>query len=117
MDYSLTLAGKTFRAVANSSTGVINTETTLTFVSEHDSSLLGVYSGGTIKSGQVMARRTGEFTLELLYHCITVGGELKAGQASATFSYTNNHQLCMHLDWQWLTGDRTKGQSDWVLEV
>jgi hypothetical protein len=116
MPYSLVLAGKTFRAVTNSSTGIINTETTMTFVTENNSSVLGVYSGGTIKTGQVIAHRTGEITLELLYHCLTVSNELKAGQACGTFSYNASQQLYMQLDWQWLTGDRTTGHSEWVLE-
>jgi hypothetical protein len=116
MTYSIALAGNTFRAVANSSTGTINTETTMTFVSERDSSLLGVYSGGKIKRGQVIARRTGEVTLELLYHCLTTSDELKAGRASATFIRDDKEQLWMHLDWQWLTGDKTTGQSQWMLE-
>lgn len=73
-----TLAGKTFRAVVNSSNGTINTDTTMSFVSEDERGILGVYGGGTIRTGQVVAR--------------------------------------MHLDWQWLTGDQSKGTSGWVLE-
>ena len=53
----MTLAGKTFRAVVNSSNGTINTGTTMSFVSDDERGILGVYGGGTIRTGQVVARR------------------------------------------------------------
>jgi hypothetical protein len=111
----MNLVGKTFRVIANSKGGTINTKTTMTFVSE-TGPLVGVYSGGTIDSGSVIARRTGELTIEMLYHCLTVAGELQAGHAWGRFDTDADQQLCMHLDWQWLTGDQSKGQSEWVLE-
>ena len=52
----MTLVGKPFRAIANSSNGTMNTETTMTFVSENESSILGVYSGGTIRTGNGYTR-------------------------------------------------------------
>ena len=111
----MNLVGKTFRAVTNSKGGTINTKTTMTFVSENGP-LIGVYSGGAIDSGSVIARRTGELTIEMLYHCLTVAGELQAGRASGRFETAVGEQLLMHLDWQWLTGDQSKGQSEWILE-
>lgn len=113
----MTLAGKTFRAIANSSNGTLNTDTTMTLVSEDESGILGVYRGGTIRSGRVVARRRIDSTVEMLYHCVTVSGELKAGQALARFTSDSERGLCMHLDWQWLTGDRANGHSEWVLEA
>jgi hypothetical protein len=87
----MTLVGKPFGAIANSS--------------------------NAIRTGNVVARRKIDSTVEMLYHCVTVSGELKAGQAFASFTHNSENRLCMHLDWQWLTGDRSKGRSDWVLET
>ncbi len=112
----MNLAGKTFRAIANSTNGTINTDTTMTFVSDDERGIAGVYAGGTIKTGQVIARRLDDATVEMLYHCVTVTSELKAGRALARFTKTPEHALCMHLDWQWLTGDQSVGVSEWVLE-
>jgi len=112
----MTLAGETFRAIANSSNGTVSTETTMTFVSEGEAGILGVYRGGAIRAGAVVARRTSDSTVEMLYHCVTATGELKAGQASARFAEDADRRLRMHLDWQWLTGDRTGGRSEWMLE-
>jgi hypothetical protein len=113
----MTLAGKIFRAIANSSTGTINTDTTMTFVSDDERGILGVYAGGTIRIGQVVARRKDHCTVEMLYQCVTVSDELKAGRALARFSDTPDKTLCMHLDWQWLTGDQSGGVSEWMLEA
>lgn len=113
---AMTLAGKTFRAVVNSSNGAINTDTTMSFLSEDERGVLGVYGGGTIRTGQVVARRRDEWTVEMLYQCVTGSDELKAGRALARFSQATDEPLRMHLDWQWLTGDQSKGTSEWVLE-
>ena len=113
----MNLAGKKFRAIANSSNGALNTETTMTFVAEDESGILGIYGGGTIRLGNVVALRTNASTVEMLYQCVTVSGELKAGRANATFREDNLKRLCMDLDWQWLTGDRSRGASEWLEEV
>jgi hypothetical protein len=105
----MTLVGKTFRAIANSSNRTISTDTTMTFVSEDERGILGVYAGGTIRTGQVVARRKDDDTVEMLYQCVTISHELKAGRALARFSHTPEKTLCIHLDWQWLTGDRPTG--------
>jgi len=113
----MTLAGKTFRAIANSTNGTISTDTTMTFVSEDERGILGVYAGGTIRTGQVLARRTDDGTVEMLYQCVTLSNELKAGRAIARFSLSPDGKLYMHLDWQWLTGDQSEGVSEWRQEA
>jgi hypothetical protein len=113
----MTLTGSTFRAVANSTNGTLNTDTTMTFVSEDESSILGVYRGGTIRTGNVVATRKSPSTIEMLYHCVTTSGELKAGRAMGSFARNADGRLCMHLDWQWLTGDQSKGASEWIREA
>jgi hypothetical protein len=110
----MSLAGSTFRAVANSTNGTLNTDTTMTFVSEDQTSILGVYRGGTIRTGNVVATRKSPSTIEMLYQCVTASGELKAGRAVGTFTRNTDGTLGMHLDWQWLTGDQSKGTSEWI---
>jgi len=111
------LTGITFQALANSSNGTLNTDTTMTFVSDDESEILGNYHGGTIKTGNVVGRWLDPSTMEMLYHCITVKSELKAGRAIAIFTHDSDGHLHMHLDWQWLTGDQSKGTSHWIEKV
>ena len=106
----MTLAGLTFRAIANSKNGTMTTETRMTFHLD-DGLVTASYGGGSIAVGQVVGRHTGERTVQLLYQCLTVAGELRAGEASARFADDR-----MFLEWQWLTGDRSRGESEWVRE-
>lgn len=63
-----------------------------------------------------MAPRKDDDTVEMFYHCVTCSGELKTGRALARFSHARDKMLRMHLDWQWLTGDRSCGVCEWRLE-
>ena len=92
----------------------MNSETEMRFTTD-DGVVVGFYSGGTIAIGHVLAKRTSASELEMLYHSATRDGIHGAGTARATFSPDNEGRLRMHLDWQWLTGDRSSGQSEWVL--
>jgi hypothetical protein len=86
----------------------------MTFLSDDTVGVRAVYRGGTIATGEVIARRTGNASLDMLYHCVTTAGDLRAGRAQATFCTGGEGVASMHLDWEWLTGDRTRGASDWV---
>jgi hypothetical protein len=110
----MNLAGMTFRAVANSKNGSLNTETRMRFTGD-DPVIVGTYGGGTIVAGHVLGKRIGESEMELLYHGATTTGEIQAGRALAAFVKDDQGHLRMHLEWQWLTGDQSRGQSEWML--
>ena len=110
----MNLAGKVFRAVSNSKNGQSSTETEMRFTSD-DGIVTGVYGGGTIAVGHVLAKRVSESAMDMLYHGATKDGAQNAGKAHAIFSQDNEGRVRMHLDWHWLTGDQSKGQSEWIL--
>lgn len=109
----LNLVGRCFRAQANTANGTIDTETEMRFT-EDGEVIHATYSGGSIVSGFVLARWSGEMRMDMCYHCLTASDALQAGKAKARFDRTSDGRLAMRLDWQWLTGDRTKGESYWV---
>jgi hypothetical protein len=39
---------------------------------------------------------------------------LKAGKAIATITFSKNNKLKLNLDWQWLTGERDSGNSEYI---
>lgn len=110
----MNLTGLAFRAVANSKHGSINSETIMRFASD-DGLIIGSYSGGTIVAGHIMAKRLAESEIEMLYQGATDAGQVQAGKAHATFRPNAEGRMSMYLEWQWLTGDRSSGQSEWVL--
>lgn len=107
------LAGQTFRAVANSVHGQIAANTEMRFIVDDGVVASGEYSGGAVAIGQVLAARIdGGQALGMLYQSAGSGGELRAGRARATFS--QDAGLRMHLDWQWLTPETASGRSEWA---
>jgi hypothetical protein len=107
------LSGMTFRAVSNSKNGSLNTETEMRFTSD-DGVVVGNYNGGTIVAGHVLGKHIGESEVEMLYQGATTGGDIEAGTAHATFALDEDDQMHMSLEWQWLTGDRSSGRSEWI---
>lgn len=110
----MNLAGTTFRAVSNSNHGTINTETEMRFTADGDI-VSGNYTGGSVIEGHILGKRLNESELEMLYQSIDINGEIQAGKAHARFASDNKNQIHMYLDWQWLTGDQSAGQSEWIL--
>ena len=108
------LTGLAFRAVANSKNGSLNTETIMRFTAD-DGVIVGSYSGGTIVVGHVLAKRLADSEIEMLYQGATTAGQVQAGKATACFRPNADGRMSMYLEWQWLTGDRSSGQSEWVL--
>ena len=106
------LAGTAFRAISNSSNGSLDTQTVMRFV-EDGEIILGTYGGGTILTGQVLATRNADDTLDMLYQGATLEGDIQAGRAVATFVDEPDGRH-MHLTWRWLTGDLSEGRSSWV---
>ena len=108
------LAGTTFRAISNSKNGSLNTETEMHFTSD-EGHVIGNYNGGTIIAGHVIGKRLGESELDMLYQSVNTLGEIQAGRAYTHFALDQDNHMHMYLDWQWLTGDQSKGKSEWVL--
>ena len=68
------------------------------------------YHGSTVTYGKIIAYLEKD-NLEMLYHCLTAENELKAGKAQAKISLTEDQKITLHLDWEWLTGDKSHGES------
>jgi len=69
------------------------------------------YFGGDVREGHIIGKFAEDGTGELLYHCLTHHKDLKAGKARAVFSKTEDNRLAFDLDWEWITGDQSGGQS------
>lgn len=110
----MNLAGTAFRATSNSDNGSSNAETVMRFTSDDGIVVAGTYAGGTIVTGHVLAKRIDAGELEMLYHGATKDGSHNAGRARARFISESDGSVHMYVDWEWLTGDKSKGQSDWV---
>jgi len=71
------------------------------------------YSGPNVSNGHALVFERGD-KLEMVYHALTVDGELVAGRAIVKLTSDNSDSLQMQLHWQWLTGDQSSGISSWT---
>ncbi len=108
------LAGKRFQLVENSTSGVAGTNTVLSFTSDDDV-IVGHYEGGSVLVGHVLARRTGECELEMLYQGATTAGQIRSGMATVSFADNDGSGMTMTLLWRWTSGDSSSGTSVWKL--
>ena len=106
------LNNKTFVLVNNSEKGDVNANTQFRYF-QQDDLVTANYSGGPIRSGQIIAKLEGQH-LHMLYHCLTVENELKAGKAIANISRNKQRKLKLTLQWEWLNGFGEKGTSEYV---
>ena len=102
--------GKRFCGVANSDNGEVSSDTVFTY-HQQDSMLWGEYSGGSIHAGDLRGVVHADGSLEFLYHHLATDGRLQAGRCLSTPELDHEGRVTLHERWQWLTGDRSKGES------
>lgn len=111
MEQQANLAGKTFILLQNSVHGSAISNTIERWKKEGEV-LTAEYIGGAIVYGRIVGLQDG-MKLNLLYHCLTVDNELKAGKARADISFAPGDKMRLDLDWEWLD-TREKGHSIYI---
>ncbi|WP_420603746.1 hypothetical protein [Flagellimonas sp.] len=106
------LNNKTFSLLENSENGKVTSDTVFRYQQEGNL-VTAEYDGGTIRYGKIIAKLN-EDKLEMLYQCITVDGELKAGKANAEIRVDTDNKIHLHLDWEWLDSSSEKGTSEYI---
>jgi len=109
----INLDDKVFIAVVNSSNGEVGKDT-LFYYSQTENIISAEYRGGDIINGHLLGEQlpSGEFSF--VYHHINIDGELKVGKCLSSASYNNDGKIILNEEWQWLTGDMSKGKSELV---
>ena len=112
----MNLDNKRFIFLENKS-GLSSNETVFHYFQDGER-ITGTYKGGAIAEGFIVGKQTGEHTIELLFQCLTVERELKAGQSKGVVSVNaqGKLQLNFNFNWNWLTGDLSSGVSGYVEE-
>ena len=103
---------KIFSLIENSEQGQVDSNTTFKYKQE-DNLVTANYFGGTIKYGKIIAILKND-ELNMLYQCITLKNELKAGKAIAKISLTGNNKIKLTLNWQWLDNKNETGISEYI---
>lgn len=103
---------KKFALVDNSKNGEVSTDTIFEYKQDGDL-VTADYAGGTVKYGKIIAHLKNQ-ELNMVYQCLTIENELKAGKAIATISTSEHNKIQLKLKWQWLTDDNDSGESEYI---
>ena len=102
-----------FRPVRNSDNGETSSETIFHYKQEGNV-LSSSYSGGRIRSGQLIALVDDEGHIDMRYHQVNDKGELMTGVCRSKPEVMPNGKIRLHETWRWTSGDGSQGSS--VLE-
>ena len=103
---------KTFHLLQNSEKGEVDKSTTFHYAQEGDI-ISAEYRGGIIRCGKIIALIQ-EDQLDMLYQCITIDNELKAGKAKADISLNSIVKIILRLNWKWLNDNDESGESLYI---
>ncbi|EIK61866.1 hypothetical protein [Pseudomonas lactis] len=99
--------------VANNAQGLSGTGTVFHYQVE-DGVISSTYQGGRIRLGTQVGRVTGADTIELLYQCVTLDGELLAGWSRGTVGVDQAGHTTLSFVWGWLSGQTGGGESSYL---
>jgi len=100
-------------AVAANTQGLSGSGTVFHYRVEGDA-ITGTYQGGRICTGQQVGRVTGSNTLELLFQCLRMDGELLAGWSRGTVGVNHAGLTTLAFEWGWLSGATGGGTSSYI---
>ncbi|MEM1248605.1 MAG: n-acetylglutamate synthase [Acidobacteriota bacterium] len=102
--------GRIFRGRSNTGNGDVGSETIFYYRQEGDV-VSATYTGGVVRDGQLLGTVADDGSLDFCYHHIDSDGALHAGQCRSTPRVEKGGRLVLEEEWQWLTGDRSRGSS------
>jgi hypothetical protein len=102
--------GKIFRPISNTENGETSTETVFKY-QQVGNILYSEYSGGKIKYGHLVGLVDNDGNIEMRYHQINDKGELMTGICKSKPEILENGKIRLHENWEWTSGDKSKGQS------
>lgn len=108
----MNLNNKRFKTKENQK-GLSSNETLFQYF-QNEEMITGTYSGGKIKMGNIVGKQLSEHEIELLYQCLTVEGELLAGQSHGVVTKNEDDLLEIKFEWNWLNGDQSGGWSHYI---
>ncbi len=101
---------KIFKVVSNTSNGETSEEVLFRYKQEGEV-LTCNYSGGQIIEGHLIAVVNNNGEIDMRYHQINRKGETMTGICKSTPEILPNGKIRLYEEWQWTSGDCSKGTS------
>jgi hypothetical protein len=102
--------GKIFKPILNSENGETSNETVFIY-HQTGNILTSEYSGGKIKKGHLIGIVDKNGNIEMSYHQVNNKDEIMTGRCTSRPEILENGKIRIHENWEWTSGDRSKGQS------
>jgi len=102
-----------FRPLSNSDNGEVSPDMVFHY-KQTNNILTCTYHGSKITSGHLIGTVDDRGNIEMSYHQINQNGELMTGTCHSTPELLENGKIRIIENWQWTSGDKSKGNS--VLE-
>lgn len=112
---TLNLEGKRFRSESNSDNGEVGADTIFDY-HQAGEVIWADYHGGEIVRGHLIGRMLTTGQLDFRYHHLNRDGELKVGTCRSKPEVAADGRIGYQETWQWMSGDRSKGNSK-IVEV
>ena len=112
-DTTINYDGKCFVPKMNSENGEVDGQTLFTY-HQNGNILWAEYSGGDVIRGTIIGTVARDGSLDFQYQHMNTEKQLRAGICHSTPRVMSNGKIELSEEWQWMTGDCSKGVS--VLE-
>lgn len=101
---------KTFKPVQNAANGEVSSESSFQY-KQKGNVVSAEYAGGEILSGHLLGLVDPEGCINMHYHHVNNEGKLMAGFCHSKPELLPDGRIRLHEQWQWTTGNQTKGSS------
>ncbi len=101
---------KKFRPVSNTPNGEIS-EQTIFHYKQNDNILSCEYFGENIIKGHLIGIVDKDGNIDMRYHQVNTNGQIMTGVCNSTPEILKNGKIRLHENWQWTSGDNSKGKS------
>jgi len=99
-----------FRSVDNTANGEVSGKTLFHYHQENNI-IWATYEGGSIHFGTLVAKVHDDNHLDMRYSHVNTNGKLMTGKCHSTPEVLSDGRLRLHEQWQWTSGDQSKGTS------
>ena len=101
---------KQFKSVTNTENGETSSDTIFEYKQEGNI-LTAHYSGGKISTGHLIGIVDDKGEIDMRYHQVNTKGEIMTGKCFSTPEILPNGKIRLHEQWEWTSGDFSKGAS------
>ena len=101
---------KQFKISSQKKRGDIDDQTIFKYYQDNND-IWGEYSGGDVKNGKIIGKKTTENGFEIKYEHINASGQIKTGICRTEISFSREGKLILDEYWTWTDGDKLSGKS------